>query len=228
LQAGIYNMTITVGVHAKAESNNAASVTTGSLTTQASGSLFAMVVEGQGTIGNSDSKTNTWTTQGSQPFNGANGKGSLFFVQNATGGAGNTFTGTQSGGAGPWLVMAEFLGAAISGGPNAFSSSNPSGGVTTVAAPSVVTTVANCLILTCIMGASNVLVTPSSLNGTVLDALSTNADGIAGAFSWFLAGAPGTYSDTFTFAGQTFFDMAAYTIAFAPAGGNTATIGWTV
>lgn len=214
-------MAITLGVHTKAESHNAPSLTSAGITTQASGSLFVAVNVGQGTVGISDSNSNTWVLGASQNFNGTNGITHFWSVQNATGGGGNTFTGTQTGGAGPQFLIAEFLGCALSGGPNVSNFAELSGSVAAVTGPSVTTTVAGCLIVTVMVGDNfPALVTPSSANGAVTDAFATNGNGIAGALSWFVAGAAGSYNDTLTFSGQTAYDFACYTFAFAPAAGS--------
>lgn len=211
-------MAITLDNHVKAETNNSASLTSSAITTAATGGpLFVAVNVGQGTVGIADSKTNTWIVGASQNFNGTNGITHFWYVQNATGGTGNTFTGTQSGGAGPQFLVASFLGCALSGGLNASNFTELAGSTAAVTAPSVTTTVAGCLIVTVLVGGAPTLITPTSANGSVTDAFSTNGNNVSGALSWFVAGAPGSYSDTLTFAGQTAFDYAMYTMAFAPA-----------
>lgn len=214
-------MAITLGVSTEVESNNAASVTSGAITTQATASTFVGVDAGQGTVSISDSKANTWVVGASQNFNGTNGITHLWYVQNATGGSGHTFSGAQTGGAGPLLMVGEFIGAVLSGGPNASNFQEVSGSTAAVTGLSVTTTVANCVIVTVMVGSNfPTIVTPTSTNGAVVTSYTTNGINVAGAMSYFIAGAPGSYNDTLTFAGQTFYDFAAYTFAFAPAGGG--------
>lgn len=211
-------MPITGGIHTLGETNNGPSFPSPSKTTQATGSLLLAVNVGQGTVNFQDNKSNTWLTAASQNFNDPNGITHLFYVQNAIGGAGHIFTGTQSGGAGPEFLVGEFLGCALSGGPHAVGTpAELFGSTAAVVGPSVVTTVPGCLIATILVGGAPTLITPTSLNGLVTDAFSTNGNNVSGAMSWFVAGAAGTYSDTLTFAGQTAYDYAAYSIAFAPA-----------
>lgn len=211
-------MAITLDNHVKAETNNSASLTSSAITTAAA-PLLVMVNVGQGTVGNSDSKANTWVLGASQNFNGTNGITHFWYVQNATGGTLHTFTGTQSGGAGPQFLVASFLGCALSGGLNASAFTELANTTASVTGPTVTTTVAGCLIVTVMVGGAPTLITPTSANGAVTDAFSTNGNNVSGALSWFVAGAPGNYSDTLTFAGQTNFDYAMYTMAFAPAAG---------
>lgn len=214
-------MSITLGVSTEVETNNTPSVTSGAITTQVTGSTYIGVNAGQGTVNISDSKANTWVVGASQNFNGTNGITHLWYVQNAIGGSGNTFTGTQTGGAGPLLMVGEFIGAALSGGPNASNFQEISGSTAAVTGLSVTTTVANCMIVTVMVGANApAIVTPTSANGAVVTSYTTNGLNVAGAMSWFVAGAPGAYHDVLTFAGQTAYDFATYTFAFAPAGGG--------
>lgn len=220
-------MAITLDNHVKAETHNAATLTSGAITTASTGGpLFVAVNVGQGTVGIADSNANTWIVGASQNFNGTSGITHFWYVQNATGGAGNTFTGTQTGGAGPIFLVASFLGCALTGGPHASAFAELSGSVAAVTGSAVTTTVAGCLIVTVMTGDNfPSLVTPTSTNGTVTDAFLTNGNAVAGALSWFVAGAPGSYSDTLTFSGQTAYDFACYTFAFAPAGGSDTLMG---
>lgn len=210
-------MTITAGLHTKGEANNAPSVDGSSLNTQPTGSLFVAANVGQGTVSVHDNEANTWLTGAAQSFNGGNGLSKFLYAQNALGGTGNIITGTQTGGAGPLFLFGEFLGCALSGGPNQSNFTELFGATAAVACPAVTPTVDGCLIVTVLVGANGDLVTPASLNGTVTDAFLLNGLGVGGAMSWFVAGVHGVpYSDTLTFAGQTSYDFAAYTFAFQP------------
>lgn len=215
-------MTILFGVGTSAETNNSASVTSGAITTQSSGSLFIAVNSAQGTIGISDNKSNTWVVGGAQNFSGTNGITKLWYVQNATGGAGNTFSGSQTGGAGPLIMVGEWKGCALTGGPHASSVTELSAsGSNSVVGPSVTTTLPGCLIVTVMVGAIFTgPVTPTSANGTVVESLTLNGINVGGAMSWYVSGAAGSYNDTLTFPGMSFYDFAVYTFAFAPGGGG--------
>lgn len=220
-------MAITGGIHTLGEAHNSPSFTSPGKNTQATGSLLVAVNVGQTVVGISDSNSNTWTLGASQNFNGTAGITHFWYVQNAVGGTGQTFTGTQTGGAGPQFLIGEFLGCALSGGPNASNFAELSGSVAAVTGPAVTPTVDGCLIVTVMVGDNfPALVTPASANGTVTDAFSTNGNGIAGAMSWFVAGAKNVpYSDTLTFSGQTAYDFSCYTFAFAP-GSGTPAVAW--
>lgn len=220
-------MAITGGIHTLGEAHNSPSVTSPAKNTQPTGALLVAVNVGQTVVGISDSNSNTWTLGASQNFNGTAGITHFWYVQNAVGGTGQTFTGTQTGGAGPQFLIGEFLGCALSGGPNASNFAELSGSVAAVTGPAVTPTVDGCLIVTVMVGDNfPALVTPASANGTVTDAFSTNGNGIAGAMSWFVAGAKNVpYSDTLTFSGQTAYDFSCYTFAFAP-GSGTPAVAW--
>jgi hypothetical protein len=223
-------MAITLGVHSSAQNTNGTTVTTGSLTTQAAGSTLIAFAFGNHAVTVTDSKSNSWSVAGSQTFNGANGFSTCAFVQNATGGSGHTFTATQSGGNGPSIIVVEFIGAVLSGGFDAFNSSDDTSFAAGINTASITTVAANAAVAACVAGASNVNSAPTSTFGTALDAISA-ATFVTGGDSWFIQGTPGSgIHDTLTFSGQTFNDQATYTISFAPAAGgagNTATIAWT-
>jgi hypothetical protein len=66
----------------------------------------------------------------------------------------------------------------------------------------------------------------TSANGTVLDTIS-GANFVTGADSDFILASPGTANDTLTYTGQTTYDVAGYTISFAPTGGASGiSIAW--
>lgn len=214
-------MSITEGVHGVANDPFSTSEDTPSLITQASGSTFvAFCFGGSSDLAVSDSKGNVWITPsgGLQAFNGVFGHGLCAYVQNAVGGAGHVFTVTHGGG-GLQMLVKELIGAALTGGPDAFLAANVTGAIAAVNTPSITTVAANAGVVACAAGANNIDVVPTSTNGTVTDHLSS-ADFVTGADSFFIKAAAGAASDTLTFAGQTTFDMAGFSISFAPAGGG--------
>jgi len=208
---------ITLGVHAKAESPFSSSLTTSAVTTQATGSTLVAFAFGGNIPSISDSKSNTWNTPtgGNQSFNGGFGHAVISYVQNATGGSSHTFTASSSGG-GLQIMVLELIGAVTTGGYDAFAVSNPTGGTTTVATPSITTVAANAAVVACAGGASSTNNAPTSANGTVVDSIS-GANFVTGGDSWFIKATAGSTSDTLTFSTQTSYDMAAFTISFAPA-----------
>lgn len=214
-------MSIIEGAHGVANDPFSTSEDTPSLTTQATGSTFvAFCFGGSSDLAVHDNKGNTFTTPsgGLQAFNGVFGHGLCAYVQNAAGGAGHVFTVTHGGG-GLQMLIKELIGAALTGGPDAFLAANVTGAVAAVPTPSITTVAANAAVVSCAAGANNIDVVPSSANGTVTDHLSS-ADFVTGGESFFLKAVAGSASDTLTFAGQTTFDMAGFTISFAPAGGG--------
>jgi hypothetical protein len=209
-------MSITLGAHTKVESAFSSTLTTSAQTTQVSGSTLIAFAYSSNAVTMSDSKGNTWISAGTQAFNGGFGDSGCYYCQNAVGGSGHTFTATQSGGS-LQLIILELIGAVTSGGPNAFAHANVTGASPPITTPSITTTVANAAVVACTAGASNVNVAGTSTNGTVLDSIS-GANFVTGTDSWFLKTTAGATNDTLTFAGQSSFDEAAYSIAFAPAG----------
>lgn len=109
-------MALAIGVSSKGTTSSGTSQATGSVTTQASGSLLITGELFQSTAIFStvaDSKSNTYTQLGSeQSFATATGKARLYYKENAVGGASHTATFTNTGAANPITdFFAEFTGA---------------------------------------------------------------------------------------------------------------------
>lgn len=208
-------MSITIGAHTKIESPFDSSLDTNPVTTQASGSTFIVFAYGGTQPSITDSFGNAYDNTRTRTFNGGFGFSVCAFVQNASGGASHVFTASSAGG-GLQIMVAELIGAMTTGGIDAFSSANPNGATPAVACPSITTIAANAMVISCAGGASSTNNAPTSTLGAILDSIS-GANFVTGGDSDFIQGAPGAVNDTLTFAAQTSYDMATYSISFAPA-----------
>lgn len=106
-------MSLALGVHTVASQVNGISVTTGPVTTTP-GSTVVLCGSWQGGapfVGFSDSKANTWVEILSEL--GANPTTRMYYAKNIVGGAGHTFTLTNTADSDPSIWMVEILGAQV-------------------------------------------------------------------------------------------------------------------
>lgn len=152
-------MAISAGVSVAAHSaGSATTLTSGSVTSAASGSTFVVFIQADSTLNTpSDSKGNTYTAVTAQTTNsGINSR--MYYCQNGTGGASHTFTFTTGGSANLSIYALEILGGLTSGILDQQNSILDSASPYTVTTPT--TTQAAELAVACLSG--NSAVTPAT------------------------------------------------------------------
>ena len=211
-------MAAALGQHTSAQAAFAASVTTGALTTSATGSTFVVFVFGTGAVSSvTDNNGNTYTLSAVTNYNGTLRSGYYAYCQNGAGGSGHTFTATTGGSNGILILAVELTGAATSGGPD--NTATPVTGSSSGATPNSLT--------------------PNSSNTIVLNAAgwgsgagTVSSDGSSGfalieqqseatypdtcGLSWTSLGAPSAVADTLTTTGGA-GPWAAFSLSFASA-----------
>jgi hypothetical protein len=221
-------MAMSIGASAQNASNFTESLTTGSATTQASGSTFVIYVFGNGVLaditGISDSKGNTYPAAGSPnaTFTWNSGSQSAYaWVSTgaSTGGSGHTFTVTTN----TFLSLVIFAVEIISGSTYALldqSAVTPSlSNVTTANTPSVTPTVNGEVVLG-LFGASysatTTITDTTGFNNILQSYLTGGASsiGIVGAISGTVQGSAAAINDIFTIG--TAVNAGTATLSFNP------------
>jgi len=218
-------MAINLGSFAHTHSTpfgSSTTATTGSVTTAASGSTFVICTNTKSqTISSvTDSKGNTYVQKASGTlFNTAN----IYVCDGGTGGSGHTATLTMSAADSFCFFFIELTGAANPSVDVTGNGSNNDSGLTTVTGASVTTTFAPDLILSLIgCFGSTATITDSGTGFAFVDKDVT--DGVpAGAVSYAIKSATGTYSDTYTQGTGNFNSFAA--VAFKEQGAGDTLMG---
>jgi len=198
-------MTIAIGVGSKGVGTGVSSQATTGVTTQASGSLFAVgfvTDAGLTVISVVDSKSNAYSLiKGSVSMAGAGGLGFLYRSTGSVGGASHTATVTMSGAGRMTVFFGEILGtSAFDLGNGVEDAASP------FASPSITTTSARELLLGMIGGdsASNPATNAESTGMVILSA----AEELNGAANWVgcfasrVVSATGSYNSSFTESGS--------------------------
>lgn len=214
-------MAIALGQHAVASTAGASSVTTGAVTTQASGSNFYLLIsfrQGDTFNGVSDSKGNTYTQVDTLADGGYGWTISTYRCENGTGGSGHTATVTMGATTRIVCYFVEITGAVLSGATDQHSiakdTSSPFDGT------ALTTTQANEILLG-IVRSNDTVNTTITVNGgmTQLDIDATNTASVA---FYRALSATGTYSPAATSSpGGTQAIVAMLSIKEASGGGST-------
>jgi hypothetical protein len=219
-------MPISIGVSSHGSNpafGTASSATASSVTSAATGSVFAICVnaKSQNITSVTDSFSNTYTLK--QTGTGFN-KGYLYVCDGGNGGSGHTATVNLAAADSVTIHFAEILGAASPSYDAGGNAGNTSGG-TSLTGASVTTTNANDLILSFFAGyGDSGAVSSAGAGFSMFDSIPGGGIASSGMSSRVVS-ATGTYSDTYTIAS---FEYAAFAIAsFKQAsGGVAATVGW--
>jgi len=218
-------MTIAIGQHAKATSTafgSSTTVTTSAVTTAATGSVFAILVNAKSKAVSSvtDSYSNTYTLKESGAgFNTA----SIYICDGGNGGSGHTATVTMASADSFEFFFVEITGAASPsfdvGGQGGSTSS-----VTSFTGAAVTTTNANDLIISFagMFGDAGAL-TDSGTGFSIFDSSTVSGTATAG-YSTAIKSSTGTYQDTYGIASSNFPAYASIALKQASAGGVSVSV----
>jgi hypothetical protein len=212
----------TVGQHTSFALTFGTTFTSGSLSTAATGSDFAVIIfiqEGNTVTSVTDSKGNTYTQRTLSPLSVApsgNPPGFVYVVENGTGGASHTFTVNASGNCTIVAYAIEIVGALSSSGVDQLVGGGASSS-TTIAAPQATTAHVNELVISAFAGGNlneGAVTITNSGTFTFLDKITAGANTWNGATSFLSAPAIGTYGDTYTQSVTDTLGYATMTISF--------------
>lgn len=218
-------MAISLGSTVWTGANNVTSITTSSITTQASGSTFVV-----GIINDSvqvptltDNKGNTWVQAKTATYNGTGSHITLYTCINGTGGAGHTVTAAWTSVAFGGVGFSEFLG--VGAGTLDATPAVVTGTAATGLGPSITTTVANELVVNLLGTRSTSPVATDSGSGFTITSKAATTN-LIGAMSFAVPVSSGTVSkDTFSWTTSSTFGTLA--VSIKPAAGSGLTLGLT-
>ena len=195
-------MSLSIGVSAFGQQHFAASVTTGAVTPQTSGSTFALFITGGAVSSLTDSQSNTYTLRQTFTINGGTRTAWMYDCQNAVGAASMTFTYTPTGTGTCVILMAEIATGAGSGiYPVLDGTVQLTSSTNTLVGPSATAAGSNEVGISCIFGAgagTTVVFSDSTGWNNLLQSITDAVNYYVGAISATTISSAGSYNDTYS------------------------------
>lgn len=201
---------LSAGVHTSAASGSVNSITTPSVTTQASGSAFYVMIEyhsGLTVTGVTDNKGNTYTKIGST-WTETSANGERWYCANGVGGTGHTFTLTATGTA---ALMQLIVGEITTTNGNGVTLDQQTFQQTTgspASSPTVTTTVPNEILMGAMQthSGSGTASFAGANSFTMLEQITDGLNDNAGCIGYRLVSSTGSYFSEFSVSGLTWSD----------------------